>query len=212
MNNANHCRVCPLTGSLSRSKFSKPGHSGSQNALNTSVMAFQGSNDEFDQAVELKTFGVEPAVTAARHLGEEPAQMDPYIQQDEAHSNQHEAVGWIGRGRPTPHLASTAVATFNGLITNDKFCMNRTRHLSLTWSRRPLRLRGQAIGESAYPPDENVHRGGSHETPVENSPRDESRPGRTAPMGSGLPAPSAMEHIARAGTESLLHTHTGGVS
>ena len=33
---------------------------------------------------------------------------------------------------------------FNGLITNDKFCLSRTGRLALTWSRRPLRLRDQA--------------------------------------------------------------------
>jgi hypothetical protein len=30
---------------------------------------------------------------------------------------------------------------FNGLITNDKFCLTRKGQLQLTWWRRPLRLR-----------------------------------------------------------------------
>jgi len=30
---------------------------------------------------------------------------------------------------------------FNGLITNDKFCLTRRCQLELTWWRRPLRLR-----------------------------------------------------------------------
>jgi hypothetical protein len=30
---------------------------------------------------------------------------------------------------------------FNGLITNDKFCLTRRGQLQLTWWRRPLRLR-----------------------------------------------------------------------
>ena len=33
------------------------------------------------------------------------------------------------------------VRIFNGLITNDKFCLTRTGELDLTWWRRPLRLR-----------------------------------------------------------------------
>ena len=30
---------------------------------------------------------------------------------------------------------------FNGLITNDKFCLSRHHRLQLSWSRCPLRLR-----------------------------------------------------------------------
>ena len=30
---------------------------------------------------------------------------------------------------------------FNGLITNDKFCLTRMRQLQLSWWRRPLRIR-----------------------------------------------------------------------
>jgi len=30
---------------------------------------------------------------------------------------------------------------FNGIITNDKFCLTRWTQLDLSWSRRPLRLR-----------------------------------------------------------------------
>ena len=30
---------------------------------------------------------------------------------------------------------------FNGIITNDKFCLSRTGQLKLNWWRRPLRLR-----------------------------------------------------------------------
>jgi hypothetical protein len=31
---------------------------------------------------------------------------------------------------------------FNGMITNDKFCLTRWGQLHLSWWRRPLRLRG----------------------------------------------------------------------
>jgi hypothetical protein len=37
-----------------------------------------------------------------------------------------------------------AESLFNGLITNDKFCLTRWRELNLTWRRRPLRLRSQS--------------------------------------------------------------------
>ena len=35
---------------------------------------------------------------------------------------------------------------FNGLITNDKFCLTRRGELELTWWRRPLRLRKKDMG------------------------------------------------------------------
>jgi predicted ATPase len=36
-----------------------------------------------------------------------------------------------------------ALACADGLITNDKFCFTHRRQLTLSWSRRPLRLREQ---------------------------------------------------------------------
>jgi len=123
-----------------------------------------------------------------------------------------------GQVRPLPLGLNAQVFSdfteshFNGLITNDKFCLSRTARLTLTWSRRPLRLRDQSTGEPVYPSDETSHCGGTDETPVENSPRVETGPGRATPMGSGLPIPSAMDTVERAGTNPRLHSDAGGVS
>ena len=38
-------------------------------------------------------------------------------------------------------ILTIAESFFNGLITNDKFCLTRRGQLKLTWWRRPLRLR-----------------------------------------------------------------------
>ena len=59
---------------------------------------------------------------------------------------------------------------FNGIITNDKFCMSRTTWLRLTWWRRALRSRPARFNGSVYPSDETSRRGGTHETSLENPP------------------------------------------
>ena len=102
-------------------------------------------------------------------------------------------------------------APLNGLITNDKFCLSRTGRLTLTWSRRLPHLRDQPTGDTAYPSDGSSHRGGTYETPVEHSTRAETGSGRAAPVGPGLPAPSAMDAVERAGATSLLRSDAGGV-
>lgn len=99
--------------------------------------------------------------------------------------------------------------SFNGLITNDKFCLSRARRLPLAWSRRPLRLRCQEAGTLAYPPDEHAHRGGIDETSMENSPSLETSAGWAAALGPGLPASSAMGQLA---PNPMLHSDAGGVS
>jgi hypothetical protein len=42
---------------------------------------------------------------------------------------------------PGNQLDSVIKQEFNGLITNDKFCLTRYGKLQLSWWRRPLRLR-----------------------------------------------------------------------
>jgi hypothetical protein len=75
---------------------------------------------------------------------------------------------------------------FNGLITNDKFCMTRTGQLRLNHWRRPLRLRASDTGQKVYSASEESDCGGSHETPVENSSGSARIPEWTEPMGSSL--------------------------
>jgi len=59
---------------------------------------------------------------------------------------------------------------FNGIITNDKFCMSRSVRLKLTWWRRPLHSRTAKAGEIVYPSGETSRRGGIHEPSVEGPP------------------------------------------
>ena len=75
---------------------------------------------------------------------------------------------------------------FDGLITNDKFCCVRRLRLSLSWWHRPLRLRGSVLQSDVAlvgVPDEPV---------VDRLPPARSAPRRRAPVGSGLPAVSAL--------------------
>ena len=80
---------------------------------------------------------------------------------------------------------------FDGLITNGKFCCVRRVQLSLTWWRRPLRLRRSAlhtdfalVGEPDEPDLDRL-------PPVQPQPR------RRAPVGSGLPAAGASGRAGR---------------
>jgi hypothetical protein len=142
--------------------------------------------------------------------------MNPHVEQDKGQGDQYEAIGRIGRGGPAAHLACAPIAGLNGLITNDKFCMSRMGRLKLSWSRYPLRLRGQAMGQPVYPPDESSRRGGSRETPMDNSPADETISGRAAAVGSRLPVPSAMGQGKRARKSASptgsSPSNSGGVS
>jgi len=47
--------------------------------------------------------------------------------------------------RQTELLLGVPESSFDGLITNDKFCFTHRHQLPLSWSRRPLRLREQVI-------------------------------------------------------------------
>ena len=82
---------------------------------------------------------------------------------------------------------------FNGLITNDKFCLSRTGRLTLTWWRRALRLRDQAPGSSTTVPDLESDRGGGHEVLLAGSSPDGASLGRSSAVGSGLHAHPGLE-------------------
>jgi hypothetical protein len=86
---------------------------------------------------------------------------------------------------------------FNGLITNDKFCLIRTGRLVLSWWRRPLRLRDPA--PATYLHEVSVPRGGAYEAVMASAPIAADEPGRGAAVGSGLPAPAALGDANRAG-------------
>ena len=96
-----------------------------------------------------------------------------------------------------PRLQATE-QRFNGLITNDKFCLTRRGRLALSWWRRPLRLRDRPVAV-AYLHEDPVHRGGAYEAVMARAPTTAGEPGRGAAVGSGLPAPAALGDADRAG-------------
>src|SRR5260370_28125494 len=55
-------------------------------------------------------------------------------------------------------LLDESVVLFNGLITNDKFCLSRVSRQNLRYARRFRTLPCQAVDSYAYPRDEE-HRG-----------------------------------------------------
>ena len=95
-----------------------------------------------------------------------------------------------------------AEGLFNGLITNDKFCMTRTGQLRLSHWRRPLRLRASDTEQKVYSASEKSECGGSHETPVENLSGSTGIPERTEPMGSSLSLSTGDRSLCRSDTEA----------
>jgi hypothetical protein len=59
---------------------------------------------------------------------------------------------------------------FNGLLTNDKFCLSRAGWLVLSWWRYPLRRREQEQAQRGTVPDTEGDRGGAHVAPVAGPP------------------------------------------
>ena len=47
------------------------------------------------------------------------------------------------------------MASLNGIITNNKFCLSRTGRLQLSWWRLPLRTRKQIADGVESPPKES---------------------------------------------------------
>ena len=87
----------------------------------------------------------------------------------------------------------------DGLITNDKFCCVRRLRLSLSWWHRPLCLRGSAL-------QSDVALVGEPDDPdVDRLPPARSAPRRRAPVGSGLPAISALGGTGRSAGPSADH-------
>jgi len=88
-----------------------------------------------------------------------------------------------------------AAGALDGLITNDKFCCVRRLRLSLTWWRRPLRLRASVlqteVALSGEPDDPDPD--------VDRLPAAQPAPRRRAPVGSGLSAAGALGVPGRGG-------------
>ena len=88
----------------------------------------------------------------------------------------------VAGGQSAP-LFEPVDAPFDGLFTNDKFCLSRFGQLSLTWWRYPLRLRGGHSDPQTASLGEVTHWGGSHETAVAHSPAGVRPPRRAATLG-----------------------------
>src|SRR6266581_5212360 len=95
---------------ISRPNFLTSGYGGSSNSLYTAIEVLQSPLHELGEARQGKAFSIQPAPPPARHLGEDPPQMHPHVEQDEGQGEQHEAIGGILRRRPAPHLTRTAIA------------------------------------------------------------------------------------------------------
>jgi len=96
---------------------------------------------------------------------------------------------------------------FNGLITNDKFCMARTGRLQLNHWRRPLQLRTPDTEQMVYSASENSDSGGNHETPMENPSGSSGVSKRARPLGSSLSADPGDNSLSDRRPES---TENGG--
>jgi hypothetical protein len=91
--------------------------------------------------------------------------------------------------------------SLDGLLANDKFCMIRHARLWLSHSRRPNLTHRQtdvASAGSAYPLAGITRHGGDDETSVARASGSDGTPGCEAALGSGIPAPPAVEPRKRA--------------
>src|SRR5215210_9078002 len=85
--------------------------------------------------------------------------------------------------------AEPGECAFNGLITNDKFCLTRMGQLRLSWPRTRGRQRRSVAPQL---PGEVTHRGEEHAAAaahVAGSARRRADRDRSAALGPGLPAP-----------------------
>ncbi len=81
--------------------------------MNITIALLQSSTDKLGKASQLETFVIQLPATSPWYLGEEPAQMQPDVQQEETQANQHETIGRIAGGRPAPHLSCAAITGFD---------------------------------------------------------------------------------------------------
>jgi hypothetical protein len=106
-------------------------------------------------------------------------------------------------------LFEIAEHLFNGLITNDKFCLTRTGKLRLSHWRRPLRLRAPETRQTVYSASEESDCGGNHETQVEDPSPGTGVCEWAEPLGSSLS--TDLRDSSRFGGEPMVN-EPGGVS
>jgi hypothetical protein len=95
-------------------------------------------------------------------------------------------------------LLDSPMVLFNGLITNDKFCLIRVIRQKLHYVRRRRALPCQVTDSCEYPRDEG-HRGGANEATVECSSSVSTDQGCAAAVGSSLPTSAGMDPTEQTG-------------
>ncbi len=86
--------------------------------MNVTIALLQSLIDKLGKASQLEAFFIQLTATSPWYLSEEPAQMQPDVQQEKAQANQHETIGRVFGGRPAPYLSRAAITGFDGLITS----------------------------------------------------------------------------------------------
>ena len=92
------------------------------------------------------------------------------------------------------HPLHSSMILFNGMITNDKFCMIRQGRVQLRWSRRPYRFRPR---KSDYAPTDRRHKESSQETPLADTTSISADGRRSTTAGSSLPIPAGLDQALR---------------
>jgi len=95
-------------------------------------------------------------------------------------------------------LLNEAVILFNGLTTNDKFCLTVTSPVKLTWARRPRAGIGVPVHLANLSEDVRKSSGGEHATELANSTSAATDSRRGAAVGSSLSTSPGMDPVGRA--------------
>src|SRR5258708_597541 len=94
-------------------RFSQSRHRWSHDDMDTTVARLECPNDELGQPRQFQAARIKPTSAAARYLREQPAQIDPNVQQNETDRDEHKAVRGILRRRPATDRARAAVTRFD---------------------------------------------------------------------------------------------------
>lgn len=71
---------------------------------------FQSADQKFDEARLAEEISCQSAPSAPGHLGKEPTQMDPQVEQDKTDPDQHKPISRIARSRPAQKRVGQPVA------------------------------------------------------------------------------------------------------